>query len=72
MGRLRNGSIVSNPAPVICGYVLLLRYYDGSGTLGVWGPYASEEEAEAGKQILLKWPLQEGDWAIEPLFTPLA
>jgi hypothetical protein len=61
-----------NPAPTSAGFVLVLKYFDGSGILGIWGPYATEQDAEAGKEALRKWPIEEADWSIEPLFTPLA
>jgi hypothetical protein len=51
-------------------FAAVLTYYDRSGVVGMWGPYESEEAAQAAIDVFEAWPFQYGgQWTIEKLFS---
>lgn len=52
-------------------HIVLLSYYDGSGTIQVFGPYADETLANAAMAELQAWPalFGAGRWEVLPCTT---
>lgn len=55
------------PNPLNAGFVLVLTYYDNSGIIATWGPFASEDEAAQASADLATWPIERGNWEIFPM-----
>jgi hypothetical protein len=52
----------------ITGYIVVLQHHDRSGLLGAFGPYPSEEAAQAGVATLGQMPMADGMYDVLPIF----
>ena len=52
----------------ITGYTVVLQHTDRSGLLGAFGPYPTEEAANAGIAALKQMPMADGMYEVLPTF----
>ncbi len=51
------------------GYIAVLSHYDRSGILGTFGPWPTEEDAQAAVAWLERMPTERGIFEIFPLYV---